>query len=179
MLREDIITIEIDNEMVLIARQEQEWLDINKQGAKTRDAYNDKNIVGSLAHQIVEIALENLRVPYKSFRTQQFKRGDTTDIIYENDYIDVKGTHGSLNEQYFFNQGFLVFKDQLTDSKIDNITHFLFVLIEADYRRGHIFGIIGKEDFLKEATPVTLKYENMQIRAFKLRPLRSYIFRAN
>lgn len=147
-------------------------------GRKTRNATEERDIIGSLAHQAVEIAFERNNLYYESYRNKKrpLGEGDTTDILYEQDSIDVKGTRGEPGK-WFYNKSFLVFQKQLDDPKIENITHFCFVLVKEDYSEGWIFGVISLSDFKKLSKPVTLMYENQEIRAFQLVPFNKYAFR--
>lgn len=172
----DILTVDLDDDMIRTAEAEQVWLDEHKQGAKTRNAYNDKDIVGSLAHQAVEVSFANYNVPFTSTRLERYDRGDTCDIVYEDDTLDVKGTHGKI-DQWFYNKGFLVFQAQLDDPKTEAITHFVFVLVDRDAYKAHIFGVIRRTEFLDKSTPVTLKYENRRILARQLTPFSKYVYR--
>ena len=176
-----IVRVDITEEMIAEAQAEQKWLDENKEGAKTRDAYHNKTLIGSLGHQAVEHTFENMDFAYTSTRKIKYKQGDTYDIQYENDYIDVKATHGKLDEKWFFNKEFLVFQAQLDDPKIDLITHFVFVLVDMDEREAYIFGAIHRSDFMSNSNEVKannyLKWDNRAIKAKQLKPFISYICR--
>lgn len=173
---DDIIEIDITPEMVEEAREEHARLIKKNMSPKTRLVMDNHNVIGSLAHQAVEIALENMGVAYTSYRREIYVGGDKCDIEYDTDTIDVKGTHGIL-DKWFYNKDFLVFADQLKDEKIKEISHFLFTLVHKDLTTVWIFGIITVSEFLDRATPVRLKYDNLAIKARYLRPFRSYIFR--
>lgn len=176
MTIKDIITFGIDETMIEEAKREQAER-AEKIGRGTRNAYEDRDLIGSLAHQGVEQTLDMWGLGYTSTRTERYEHGDWTDLVYDGNSIDVKGTHGTFNEKYYYNQGFLVFQSQLDNPKIEKISHFLFTQIEPDLSQGYIFGIIDRHTFLDKATPVTLKYDNMQIRAYQLKPFRNFIFR--
>lgn len=176
MERESIVTIDLNDDMVREAEQMGAWLDKNKQGAKTRDAYQGKNVIGNLAHNAVEVAFNNHGLIYESTRLVQYKGGDKCDIIYEDDYIDVKGTHGKP-DQWFYNKEFLVFQAELDDPKIEAITHFIFVVVDLPGMQAHIYGVIGREQFLSRSYPVRLKYDNQAIKSRQLTPFNNYIFR--
>lgn len=175
MSLDDIITVPITQEMIMEAEEEASFLK-SKYGSNTRPVISERDIIGSLAHQAVEVFLDSQELAYKSYRKIKYQHGDNLDIEYENDKIDVKGTHGEL-DQWFYNKNFLVFQDQLDDPKINKLTHFVFVLVKPDFSEAYIFGIISIGDFLSKSKEVILKYKNQEIRAYQLRPFRKYIWR--
>ena len=174
MEKTDLITVEISQSMIEEAKKEADFLKI-RYGEKTRAAYEDRDLIGSLAHQVVEKKLQELELPFISHRTKKMV-GDDFDIYYEGDVIDVKGTHGEL-DQWFYNKEFLVFQKQLDDPKIEKINYFVFVMISKDLKTGWIFGAISVRDFLEKSRQVTLKYENRGIRAYQLKKFLDYVYR--
>jgi len=173
---EDIVKIPITNGMVTEAKRERDFLQ-RKIGAKTRPVYEDRDLVGSLAHQAVEVKFQDLRLGFISSRTQEFKEGDLWDIKYEKDTIDVKGTHAFFDKKYFYNKEFLVFENQLNDSKIHLISHFCFVLIEPSFERAYIYGVIPVYIFLRTSYSVKLQYKNRAVKANRLMPFLNYVHR--
>lgn len=173
---ENIVTIDLNDDMIAEAEKMGAWLDKNKQGAKTRDDYKGKNVIGNLAHNAVEVAFDNHGLLYQSTRMVEYKRGDVLDIKYENDCIDVKGTHGKL-DQWFFNKEFLIYKAELDDPKIEVITHFVFVVVDIPDMKAHIYGTMKRDDFIEKSYPVKLNHDNQAIRARQLTPFNNYIFR--
>lgn len=180
----DIITIPITMEMMAEAEREEAERS-EKHGNSTRWTQRNngdivrQDLVGSLAHQAVEIAFNNLGLGYESTRKIRYKKGDTYDVVYEEDYIDVKGTAKRFNENYFYNESFLIYQKQLDDPKIEQITHFCFVLIDFQESKAHIYGVITLRDFMKESQPKQLQYMNREIKAYKLKPFRKYAFRSS
>ena len=144
-------------------------------GQKTRAATEDRDIIGSLAHQAVEVKLIEMGRPFTSTRTIHKTAGDEGDIFYDQDNIDVKGTHGSLQEQYFYNQQFLVFDSEIPAIESKGITHFVFVLVDVPKREAYIFGAISYYDFQEKSQPVTLKWENHGVKSRELTPFINYI----
>lgn len=175
-----ILEVDITEEMIFEARKDAEFL-AGQIGKKTRAVLEDRDIIGSLAHQAVEQRFEEAGVMYYSTRTikEKLGQGDKYDILYERDKIDVKGTRGTLDSKWFYRQQFLVFKDQLDADKFNEITHLLFVLVEPQLSRAYIFGVISTGQFLQEAYPVQLQYNNMAIRAKSLRPFFNYVYRTH
>ena len=176
MNEDDIITIELTADMINEARKVHAERLIHKQSEKTRLAIDNHGVYGELGHMAVEEALDRMRLLYESTRKIRYNGGDPYDIKYENDTIDVKATHGVI-DQWFYNKEFLVFQAQLDDPKSELVSHFVFVVVNPDLTEAYIFGIIDKYDFLEKCYPVKLKWENQGIRANKLKPLRRYIYR--
>lgn len=175
----DIAHYKISDQMVEDALKDQAFHNQVSVGQKTRADYDERDLIGSLGHQVVEqYFLGNTTPPLlaTSYRTERRTRGDDMDISFAGDCIDVKSTHGSLDEQYFYNKGFLVYDDQLKDPKFKIITHFIFVLIDLKLHIGYIHGIIEKSRFMALCRPVQLKHNNQEIRAFHLTPLHAYIY---
>lgn len=182
MLRSDIWTIHFTEHELEIARREQEWLDGHKDGAKTRNTIPDKNIIGSLAHQAVEIAFGEIGFDFESTREKRYERGDSCDIIYDQDLIDVKGSKGALDEKWYFNRNMLVFQAQLDDPKFEAISHLIFVLVDLAAMEAHIYGVISRLEFLEKcrpqlASPGGLKYDAQAVKARELTPIKNYIYR--
>lgn len=182
MERIDIVNIDISDFMRAEAEREYEALKI-KWGKKSHPTINKygnqvrRDYIGSLAHQAVEHAFYNLNLPYYSTRKEMYQGGDSLDIQYEEDKIDVKGTEKEFNEKYFYNEQFLVFQHQLDNPKIELLTHFIFVTIDPDYQTARIYGAITLNDFLKESKEVNLMYKNKGIKAYQLTPFRKYVYR--
>jgi hypothetical protein len=176
MTETDIITIELTPEMVTEAKKVHQERLIHKQSDKTRLAITNHGVYGELGHMAVEQAFEELGLYYESTRTIRYNGGDPYDVKYENDTIDVKATHGVI-DNWYYNKEFLVFQAQLDDPKIELVTHFCFVVVNPDLTEAYIFGIIDVNDFLHNSYPVKLKWDNQGIRANKLRPFRNYAFR--
>jgi hypothetical protein len=174
MQKNDLLRVEITPELKQEARKEADFLRI-RWGRKTRAAYGERDLIGSLAHQVVEVKLLELGLSFESQRKKKMP-GDDFDIYYEGDAIDVKGTHGELDD-YFYNKEFLVFQKQLDDPKINQIDYFVFVMVSTILNEGWIFGAISLSDFMEKSYPVKLKFENRGIRAYQLKPFLSYIFR--
>lgn len=175
----DIAQYKITDEMIAYARADQAFHNTVSVGQKTRADYDERDLIGSLGHQIVEqFFLTNTSSQMKatSYRTERRTTGDDMDISFAGDCIDVKSTHGSLVEQFFYNKSFLVYDDQLKDPKFKIITHFIFVLIDLKLHIGYIHGIIEKPRFMALCRPVQLKHNNQEIRAFHLTPLHAYIY---
>jgi hypothetical protein len=161
--------------MIDEAKDEAQWLAKNA-GQKTIRLTENYDVIGSLGHQAVEIAASDCGVPFNSFRKQKLSGGDKVDAQYENDLIDVKSHGGTFNESYFHNQSFLVMSHQLEKLEKD-ITHLCFVLVDLEDNKAYIYGVISFQDFLDEATPKKLRYDNLEIKGYQLRPFRKYIFR--
>lgn len=176
--RSNILAVDITSDMLKEAESEAGWLREHKIGATTRAAKDSRDIIGSLAHQIVESKFDELGLVYRSTRKEQYSRGDTLDIEYEGDKIDVKGTEGEVNEQYFYNEQFLVFTRQIDDQKFNVLTHLIFCKIARDRSQGWIYGVIDVPKFLRESYPVKLTWDNQAVRARQLRPFLSYVWRA-
>lgn len=170
----DISSVPITPHMISEAEAEMERRK-SKWGATTRAAYELRDLVGSLAHQAVENKFDEFGFPYTSTRLEEYEKGDVLDIIYEDDTIDVKGTHGELNKQYFYNQEFLVFQQQLDSEKMLLISHLVFVQVGKN--DAYIFGAITVPEFREKCRPVKLKYENQGIRAYQLTPFSDYVLR--
>jgi hypothetical protein len=144
----DITEMEITDDMIAEAEAEQKYLDDNKTGAKTVRTKANQNIIGSLAHQIVENKFAEFGFPFQSFRQERYTAGDQLDLAYENDRIDVKGIEGELNERYYFNEKCYIFHHQFINPKFLTLTHLCFCKIAPDYSRGWILGLISIRDFL-------------------------------
>lgn len=174
MDKNQILHVNITLDMIEEARKDSEWLN-TKVGKSTRYVYEDYNIIGSLAHQIVEKKFDEMELGYESTRKIKYRGGDKYDIKYENDKLDIKGTHGKL-DQYYYNKTFLIFEKQLEDEdKLPD--YFVFCLISPDMDEGWIFGVINAHDFLSKAETVTLKYTNKAIKARELKGFTNYVYR--
>lgn len=173
---DDILKVVITPEMVQEAREDQEWLNTSKGGEETTTKSNH-NIIGSLAHQIVEIKLREYKVPFITTRREKYCKGDDFDIKYENDLLDIKGHEGFLNEKYFYNQELLVFQRQIDDPKFKKITYLVFCLIDPGYEVGYILGVIHTADFEDKSYPVKLRFDNQAIKSRDLKPFSDYVWR--
>lgn len=176
----DIAKIQITGEMEAEARADQQFHTSVSVGQKTRADYDERDFIGSLGHQIVEkyiISTAHISDRYKSFRTERrIDRGDDMDIFFNDDAIDVKATHGALDEMYYYNKGFLVYDKQLKDPKYRVISHFVFTQIDIKLHIGYIYGIIDKARFMEHCKPVQLNNLNQEIRAYRLTPLHAYLY---
>jgi hypothetical protein len=174
---DDIIIIKVTDDMIVKAKTEAEWLNSSKAGEKTIQLYDDHNIIGSLGHQAVEIIFDRSKLPYMSYREEKYQNtGDTIDIKYENDLIDVKSHKGKFDEKWFYNQSFLVMTHQMEKLEKE-ISHLCFVLVDMDDLNCYLYGVISFKDFKEKATEKKLKYDNWEIKAKDLRPFNDYIFR--
>lgn len=171
-----IVVVDITEQMLAEARQDSTYLQNTSVGQKTRPVTTDRDIVGSLAHQCVEDYFLNQNVPFQSTRTERLTTGDQTDIIYEDDYIDVKGHKCKFDSKWSHNQKFLIFDKQLEDLDSKPITHYCFVTIEPDYSRGYIFGVISTREFIEKSTPIRLQYDNHQILSRQLKNMSNYVW---
>lgn len=174
----DVLKVQITDEMIENAKLDATHLK-SSIGQKTRAATEDRDIIGSLAHQAVENKFLEMGRPFTSTRCVRLNTGDDGDIYYDQDKIDVKGTHGNLDERYFYNKQFLVFDKELPAIEQKGITHFVFVLVDLPNREAYIFGAIDYNDFTEKSVPVTLQWENHAIKAFQLKPFISYVNRSN
>lgn len=170
----DIIHVPLTPDDYFDALKRQMWLDRKKNGAKTRDAFEDKNIVGELAHMAVEKLFDEIGLEYYSSRKEDYARGDQLDIAYNGRTMDVKGTHGVLNEKWFFNKEFLVFNDQVTDPKFLQLDDLCFVQVNPLFTEAWVYGVIEVRDFISEGHPVKLRWDNWGIQAHKLTPFREW-----
>jgi hypothetical protein len=178
----DILEVEITGAMLEEANAEANWFGANMVGGKTRPVTQNRDIIGSLAHQIVEVKFNDFGLAHTSSRISYegnkfLDHGDTFDIQYENDFIDVKGHAGTPNTQYFYNEQFLVFQKQIDTPKFNDLTHLCFCKVAPDYSRGWIYGVISVSQFLDLAVPVTLQYQNQGIKSRQLTPFMDYVFR--
>ena len=82
MDRTDIITVEITPEMYKEAREDKEMLS-KKIGLGTRPAIENRDLIGSIAHQVVEDRLIEMGIPFHSSRKEIFVGGDKGDIELE------------------------------------------------------------------------------------------------
>lgn len=178
MNREEILTVDFDATDVTEAVEAARFFDQNKHANRV-DLKDDRDVIGALGHLAVETCFANAGVPYHSTRSEKYKKGgDKYDLLYADDFIDIKSTveRGGIH-RFYYNVPFLVLQSQLDNPKTDLITHFCFVTVEPDYRRAHVYGVISRLQFLEHGTPRILKYENMEIRSHQLTPLRKYIFK--
>jgi hypothetical protein len=174
MDKDNIITIDLTTDMIAEARKDAEFLR-SKMSWRTINLKDNRDIIGSLAHQAVEQAFENTEMYFESTRKLKYLHGDEYDIKYENDTIDIKGTAGTL-DKWFYNKSFLVITKQLEKEKIEKISHFCFVVVEPDYTQAYIFGLMERHNFVNKSTNVSLKFENKMIRARELKPFRDYVY---
>lgn len=180
----DLIIVDITMQMLEEAEKEENDRAI-KHGRSTRWTTRSngevvrQDLVGSIAHQAVEIAFERLNLQFTSTRTVAYKGGDAFDIVYEEDFIDVKGTARKFNEKYFYNESFLVYQKQLDDPKIEKITHFCFVSVDFEGAKAYVFGVISLSEFMRKSTERQLQYMNREIKAYQLKPFRKYAFRTS
>jgi len=168
----DKIIIPITEEMITLAKVDAESLK-SSIGQKTRNATELRDITGSLAHQVVEKKLEEMRRPFESYRLERRTFGDRGDIKYENDLIDVKGQKKVWNNQ------FLIFDKEMESINRKGITHFCFVEINYEDRVGVIYGVIDIDDFKEKSIPVRLMWDNHAISIKHLKPFINYINRSN
>jgi hypothetical protein len=194
MEQSDIVTIDIDDDMRAIARDDEAFFAGNH-GKRTRALSKDRDFVGSLAHQAADAAFEQYGMEFTSLRTDRKPYGerDACDILYDQDTIDVKG-HKGLVDSFFYNIDCLVLDAQLFEAPDPNrpnhriwpelISHILFVNVSPDYERAWILGVISQFDFLKYAGQRTLTQRDTGeswpahfVKSRALVPLRKYIFR--
>src|SRR5512139_597360 len=113
IIKAKIVTVYITKDMIEEAEREEEER-TEKYGYKTREVMDKtgkvvrRDLIGSLAHQAVEMMFDQYNVPYKSTRTERYGGGDTTDIEYDGDSIDVKGTMRVMDKGWDYTNGFLV-----------------------------------------------------------------------
>lgn len=170
----DILKVEITDLMIAEANEEAEWLRVNKFGNKTRNLAEDRDLIGSLAHQCVEIKLTEMGRPFESTRKIKEKKGDKFDVKVNGDFVDVKGSHGTL-DNWFFNRKFMCTNENLASMEGKEITHFCFVVIDLAEKMGYIFGVIETETFLEKARPITVKCPSHFVFSRELTPFISYI----
>lgn len=167
----DVIILNITPEMLTEARAGAEELK-SKWVYGTRGATTNRDIIGSLAHQAVEIKLKEWGMPFESYRKVKYQGGDKGDLKYENDLIDIKGTgSGWLKD----NRDFLVFANEIPKMKAVNITHLCFVVVKLEEEKIYIYGVIPFDDFLEISEPLKLTWDNLKITADKLTPFIDYI----
>jgi len=176
MILDDVLVEPITPEMMEEAKAIAEKLKVSL-GQKTRAATENRDIIGSLAHNAVENKLRSLGVTFESYRTKIGVTGDGGDILYDGDLIDVKGTHGKLDEKYFYNKSFLVFDKELPRIESIGISHFVFVQVDIEEQKAYIYGAIRFDDFMENSVPVTLQWENHGIKAYQLKPFINYVYR--
>lgn len=185
----DIMTISLTDSMRKNARTMQKWRDSHRT-FDTHDYFDnngnfvDRNYIGGLGEQAVDIAFQTLKLCYKPTWKEFYCRGgDKYDGMYEEDKIDVKTTKRPFNERYFYNEKFYI-RDKVLEK--NTMSHFLFAVVDPDYTRAFIYGIIGFSQFMKESTPCLYTDPNKpnkepepqrSIQAFKLTPFRCYAFR--
>jgi len=145
-------------------------------GKKTRNATNDRDLIGSLAHQAVEQKFQEYNLPFESYRKVRYTSGDKGDILYDQDLIDVKGTHGEL-DMWWQAKNFLVFDKEMPSIESKGITHFVFVLVDLNIKEAYVFGAISLESFKNNSKEVRLKWDNHGVTARQLTPFRDYVFR--
>lgn len=165
------LILDITPEMLTEARAEAEELK-SKWGYGTRGATEDRDIIGSLAHQAVEIKLKEWGRPFESYRKVKYQGGDKGDLKYENDLIDIKGTASGWLR---YDRDFLVFANEIPKMKAIGITHLCFVVVKLEEEKIYIYGVIPFEDFLEIAEPLKLTWDNLKITADKLRPFIDYV----
>lgn len=177
----DIVTVSIDNKMYEEAENEANFLR-TKIGKNTRPATNKRDIIGSLAHQAVEKAIDTTSISYTSYRTTKYERCDSCDIICNEQAIDVKGTKGQPHAKYFYREQFLVFANQVESTKFDLLDQLCFVQVDLDNMDAYIYGFISTHDFKEKAEIIGpndfLRWKNYGIRARFLTPFHKFIYRA-
>ena len=174
MKKSELVKFIITEEMIEKAEKEA-IARMSKWGKSTRAAIQDRDVVGSLAHQGVENILDLWDVDYISYREVEYARGDFADIKLREQFLDVKGTRKNFNSKFFFNEEFLVFTDQLK-KEVENIHQFVFVGLERNFSKGYIYGIIEPRKFVGLATDVKLKFDNKMVKAYHLKPFKDYVF---
>ena len=156
------------------------FMDQKNQGEKTINLISTKNITGYLCHLAVEKVFDQCGVEFNTTRINKFEHGDSYDLIFENDRIDVKGQKRTFDDKWFFNQKMWVADWHIRKQE----THYCFVWHNHDYSIARIFGIIGADEFEERSKPgqfvlketgKVIKYK--YVLSKDLRPLRDYIFR--
>lgn len=168
----DVIILNITPEMLEEAKIETEELK-SKWGYGTRVATANRDIIGSLAHQAVEIKLKEWGRPFESYRKVKYQGGDKGDLKYENDLIDIKG------QKKVYNNQFLIFDSEMESIERKGITHFCFVEINYLENEAYIYGVIDIDDFKEKSIPVKLTWDNHAIPIRELKPFISYINHSN
>ncbi len=176
MIVEDIYRIKITKQMIKEAQIDADFLKV-KIGHKTRSDNSKRDIIGSLAHQAVEIAFQELNLPFQSSRKIKTIGGDNGDIFYDNNLIDVKGTASGKFDKWFYNKSFLVYTKEIDDIKSKGITDFIFVYLDREQMEAMIFGVISFNDFMELSKPLKLNNDNLEIKAYQLTPFTKYIYR--
>lgn len=159
----------------------QKYMDEKNQGKKTHDLSRTKNVTGFLGHLAVEKQFVDLGVWVESTREVKFAGGDTYDLKYENDFLDVKTHKRDFDDKWFFNEKMLVFDTHEHKQE----THFVFVRVTPDFERAYIFGVMAYDDFINTSQPgvmpprgrVTTPTNYHWVYSRDLRPITKYIMR--
>lgn len=175
MFLTDVKQISLDQRDYHEAEEWAKYLDIKNDGAKTVKIADDKNITGCLGHIAVERLFEQTGLTFHSTRTKKFKGGDQTDIIYGENYIDVKTHKRMFSEKYFFNEDMWVFDHQ----PVKITTHYVFARVSPEWDTAYIYGITDVENFKQKSVPGVYKgHEYHSIKSRYLTPLDKWLLRA-
>ncbi len=174
MQRLDRITIPIDDKMRAEAWKAGVRYNKNNRPSTRLDTTNN-NYIGDLAHQAVEVYLDNIGVNYLSTRLDIYPetKGDLLDIELLGHKIDVKGT--KLPDDHFF----VYSKNIHNPSKM--ITDYLFVQISRDEKSAYLYGFISKSEFIVKSrffpagTGHHFNNDNYGIMLFKLPDFKSWV----
>lgn len=107
------------------------------------------NITGFICHLAVEAFLSNSPYGFSSTRLADYDgQGDTHDIYFKGDYIDVKGCSSSINWNYLTNLNCLVSQREYNNKiKAGCINKFIFCRYSEAERKVYVLGVIGKDEF--------------------------------
>ncbi len=173
ILEDDIITIPITHEMKLEALEQEKLIEKQHKGSKLSQNLNSRrNFYGALGEIVVRTYFESTNV--EATFPQYFDAsvtGDKYDFFHRGS-VDVKTSPGDSST----NNCFLVGKHQ-KDKKID---YYCFVKIDKERQEGHIFGVIGYEDFWNSGNPSfktpRMKTPAHMIRTEHLEPMREFVY---
>lgn len=144
MRKADSIQRPITAKMIKEARAQQDWFhNCYKNNSTTRAVSEDRDIIGDLAHQVVENFLDEVAIPYHSERLIRHESGDELDLLVRGEKWDVKGT--MLPDYEFY-----VFDKQMRNPKVDELDQFCFVQISRDMKVGKIYSLCPVPYFKKK-----------------------------
>lgn len=145
MQRLERLVVPITKDMVAQADQDVLWQEQKGVRPSTRQDSAQNNFIGSLAHQAVEVCLTTHNIPFTSTRLERYavNDGDELDIQVFDMRIDIKGTR--LPDDHFY-----VYAQNVNNPAKD-LTHYLFVRIDREWRCAFLYGLIGLADFKKKA----------------------------
>ena len=177
MTKDDAILRPITAAMIQQARAQQDWFhNYYKNNSTTRAASADRDIIGDLAHQVVENFLDEIDMPYHSERLIKHDSGDELDLIVQGEKWDVKGT--MLDSYEFY-----VFDKQMRNPKVNELDYFCFVQISRDMKVGKIYSLCPVTYFKKkmQIAPAgginSFKYDNQGVLTFFLPSFKDWFMR--